>query len=347
MKAVTAFVASLFAAASAGTIVWNGSFDYYGSATDFNTWSWSNQVGEYQYYIHGSGPVTEYLDVSTAYANPGISGESKGLKLSIDQTSTWNSAFWRTELIPQTTANLGTGQKYYHFSVKRAATNPPLFSYEHQVVFFESHFTELKVGISPNQTQLQWCIQSNPKYAVDFTPGVWYNFAYDINFSAGTVGLWASTGSAPLQRVYAQTAASTSTNSADWHLGVLAFDAGTATEDWYFSGVYIETDTLTTTLRSGNGGSSNTTTTTTTTTSPTSTKTSTTTSSTKTSSTSSTSSTTTSKTTTTTTTTTTTSAAGPTQTKYGQCGGNGYSGPTVCASGSTCKYSNDWYSQCL
>ncbi|EUC53991.1 carbohydrate-binding module family 1 protein, partial [Rhizoctonia solani AG-3 Rhs1AP] len=33
--------------------------------------------------------------------------------------------------------------------------------------------------------------------------------------------------------------------------------------------------------------------------------------------------------------------------KYGQCGGNGYSGPTQCASGSTCKLNNEWYSQCL
>ncbi|KAG9004071.1 hypothetical protein FRB90_011060 [Tulasnella sp. 427] len=348
MKAVAAFVASLVAAASAGSVVWSGDFDYYGSASDFNTWSWSNQVGEYQYYIHGSGPVTQYLDVSTAYANPGISGESKGLKLSIDQTSTWNSNFWRTELIPQTSANLGTGQKYYHFSVKRTATNPPLFSYEHQVVFFESHFTELKVGISPNQTQLQWCVSGSPKYAVDFTPGVWYNFAYDINFSASTVGLWASTGSNPLQRVYAQTSASTSTNSADWHLGVLAFDQGTAKEDWYFAGVYVETDTLTTSLRSGGTGGTGTGSTTTT---PTTTTTTTTTRTSPSSTTSKTTSSNSSKsdttTTTTKTTTTTTTATGATQTHYGQCGGQGYTGPTVCASPYTCKYSNAYYSQCL
>lgn len=31
---------------------------------------------------------------------------------------------------------------------------------------------------------------------------------------------------------------------------------------------------------------------------------------------------------------------------YGQCGGQGYTGPTTCASG-TCKVSNQWYSQCL
>ncbi|KIJ32297.1 carbohydrate-binding module family 1 protein [Sphaerobolus stellatus SS14] len=37
----------------------------------------------------------------------------------------------------------------------------------------------------------------------------------------------------------------------------------------------------------------------------------------------------------------------PTQIKYGQCGGIGWSGPTVCASGSTCKVSNPYFSQCL
>ena len=31
---------------------------------------------------------------------------------------------------------------------------------------------------------------------------------------------------------------------------------------------------------------------------------------------------------------------------YGQCGGEGWTGPTTCASG-TCTYSNPWYSQCL
>jgi cellulase len=64
-----------------------------------------------------------------------------------------------------------------------------------------------------------------------------------------------------------------------------------------------------------------------------------------------TSSTTTTKTTSSTSTKTSTSTT-TTQTStgsvalYGQCGGQGYTGPTTCAQG-TCKYSNDWYSQCL
>ncbi|KAG8679506.1 Exoglucanase 1, partial [Ceratobasidium sp. 395] len=43
---------------------------------------------------------------------------------------------------------------------------------------------------------------------------------------------------------------------------------------------------------------------------------------------------------------TTTTSSG-TAAHYAQCGGIGYTGPTVCASPYTCKYSSDYYSQCL
>ncbi|KAI0275209.1 glycosyl hydrolase family 61-domain-containing protein [Gloeopeniophorella convolvens] len=47
----------------------------------------------------------------------------------------------------------------------------------------------------------------------------------------------------------------------------------------------------------------------------------------------------------------TSSAPSSTQTgtvqKYGQCGGSSYTGPTTCISGTTCTYSNPYYSQCL
>jgi hypothetical protein len=54
-----------------------------------------------------------------------------------------------------------------------------------------------------------------------------------------------------------------------------------------------------------------------------------------------------SSTTTSTTVTTITTTTTGTQTIYGQCGGSGWTGPTACASGSTCKAQNQWYSQCL
>ncbi|KAJ7763340.1 glycoside hydrolase superfamily [Mycena metata] len=54
--------------------------------------------------------------------------------------------------------------------------------------------------------------------------------------------------------------------------------------------------------------------------------------------------------TTTTTTTTSTQSTGPTgcaSAEWGQCGGIGWTGCTSCASGTTCKVSNAYYSQCL
>ncbi|TFK28294.1 hypothetical protein FA15DRAFT_701183 [Coprinopsis marcescibilis] len=44
--------------------------------------------------------------------------------------------------------------------------------------------------------------------------------------------------------------------------------------------------------------------------------------------------------------TTTNSPGQPTQSIWGQCGGTGYSGPTACAAGSSCKAVNNFYSQC-
>ncbi|KAL5348598.1 hypothetical protein ACLOAV_006015 [Pseudogymnoascus australis] len=32
---------------------------------------------------------------------------------------------------------------------------------------------------------------------------------------------------------------------------------------------------------------------------------------------------------------------------WSQCGGTGWTGPKTCVSGYTCKYTNDWYSQCI
>ncbi|KAG0160855.1 hypothetical protein PDIDSM_8386 [Penicillium digitatum] len=46
------------------------------------------------------------------------------------------------------------------------------------------------------------------------------------------------------------------------------------------------------------------------------------------------------------TTTTTANPGGTVVPLYGQCGGSGWTGDTICASG-TCKYVSEWYSQCM
>ncbi|EWC43572.1 hypothetical protein DRE_01459 [Drechslerella stenobrocha 248] len=89
----------------------------------------------------------------------------------------------------------------------------------------------------------------------------------------------------------------------------------------------------------------------TTTTTTTTTTSRTTTTSSRTTTTSSRTTTTSSRTTTTTTTTTTTRTTTPpigcSVQKWSQCGGSGFTGCTVCASGSTCSVLNDFYHQCV
>jgi hypothetical protein len=61
------------------------------------------------------------------------------------------------------------------------ATNAPLTTGEHQVLFFESHFTEFKIGVAPNTTYLQWHVGGQPYYGVPFTAGTVGDISlYDI-----------------------------------------------------------------------------------------------------------------------------------------------------------------------
>lgn len=136
--------------------------------------------------------------------------------------------------------------------------------------------------------------------------------------------------------------ASTSSNGADWHLGVLRLPMTSSltspdVEDWYFSGVYIESGTITTSPcgpgcgsygsggSSGGGSGSGSTTAKATTTLVTSTKPATTVPA----------------------TTTTAAASGGSLAKYSQCGGTGWTGSGTCVAGTTCTVLNAYYSQCL
>lgn len=78
----------------------------------------------------------------------------------------------------------------------------------------------------------------------------------EIDFSAGTVGFWHSTGSDDLVETVSPLSASTSSNGADWHLGVLELPRdgyADTDEDLYFSGVYIESGSLTTSVSGPDG----------------------------------------------------------------------------------------------
>ncbi|KAK8097971.1 uncharacterized protein PG998_013457 [Apiospora kogelbergensis] len=242
-------------AVSAGTVLWDGRFNDYASSADLDKWSFSNPVGEYQYYIHGKGETAEYVNLSADFKNPGDSASKQGVKISLTDTAFWNGdAMRRTELIPQTKAAINKGKVYYHFSMKRSETNAPSVNREHQIAFFESHFTEMKAGwISGAQGDsdpaLRWFADSKSQWD---TPG-------RLAFGTTTVGFWHSTGSDALKQTVAPVKASTSSNGADWHLGVLELARSgftDANEDIFFSGVYIESGDLTTAIGSGSAAGS-------------------------------------------------------------------------------------------
>ncbi|KAF2822563.1 hypothetical protein CC86DRAFT_373042 [Ophiobolus disseminans] len=249
-------LSALLSVASAGTTVWDGSFNDMTSSADLEKWSFSNPVGAYQYYIHGPGTVDKYVNLDASYKNPADTSSKQGVKITIDETAKWNGqSMLRTELIPQTTAAINKGKMYYHFSIKTSAENAPMTANEHQVAFFESHFTELKYGGSAGN-KLQWHVGGVSKWEVELVADEWHNVAYEIDFDAGSVTFWHSTGSSALTKTAGPLTASTSSNGADWHLGVLRLpgnsDAAGA-EDWYFSGVYIESGELSTAI-GGAGG---------------------------------------------------------------------------------------------
>jgi hypothetical protein len=130
----------------------------------------------------------------------------------------------------------------------------------------QSHFVELKYGLlsgasGTSDNTLRFMISQNTKWSTQLTPDTWYNFAYDIDFSAHTAGLWFSTGGSPLTQVVANQTASTSTNSTDFHIGVLRLpksETDSNPEDYFWSGVYVESGSITISIagpRPGTGGS--------------------------------------------------------------------------------------------
>lgn len=163
----------------------------------------------------------------------------------------------RTELIPQTSAAINKGKVYYHFSMQTTDTNAPSPKGEHQINFFESHFTEMKYGQEGgSDNHLHWYVGGKSQWDTELVAGDWHNVAYGIDFSAGTVEFYHSTGADALKKIAGPVSASTDSNGADWHLGVLRLTNDGSTEDWNFSGVYIESGDLTTSIVSPGGSGS-------------------------------------------------------------------------------------------
>ncbi|RDW74521.1 glycoside hydrolase family 131 protein [Aspergillus mulundensis] len=236
--------------AHAGTTLWSGLFNETFTVENFDKWSWSSQIPPYQWYIHGTESTSHYLSLSDTFKNPNstLVGDEQGLKTTLDNTSSWNGqSMMRTELIPQVESgagvDIGSGKLYYHFSLAVNEEGFPNEDIEHQVAFFESHFTELKYGGSSDvSSNLTWYANSAAQWGTELVAGEWYNFAYGIDFDNGGVELYASTGAEELELVVDAVEASAQSNGQDWHVGVLRLDNGVdgGEEAWYWGGVYVE-----------------------------------------------------------------------------------------------------------
>lgn len=166
----------IFATSTSAKVLWDGRLNAYKSSAFLEKWSWSNPVGPYQWYIHGDGPVSEYVNLAAKYKNPADSGSKQGIQITINNSSVWNDdGMLRTELIPQTSASINQGTVYYHFSIQHTRYNPPSPFEEHQVCFFESQFTEMKYGLISGDSgtkdpMLQWMVNGVSHWSTVFRP---------------------------------------------------------------------------------------------------------------------------------------------------------------------------------
>ncbi|KAG8747958.1 hypothetical protein FRC12_013963 [Ceratobasidium sp. 428] len=244
--------AVLLVPSALGAVVWDGRLNDYSSATDFDKWSWSSQVGTYQTYIYGNQhgeKASSWYTLGSQYKNPA--------------SMLYTLKFNAYQILKETFVCVATGQKqgvkttaslsghlYYHVSLQIPTVNPPSPDYEHQIVFWEGHYADIKYGRLSGQTGngdvLQVITGGKTIWSVTPVKGTWYNFILETG-SPG--GLWVSTGSAKLTKVYSGSL--NGNGGTDWHVGMLRLPNGNTNtiteENIYYSGVYVENSGPTTT----------------------------------------------------------------------------------------------------
>lgn len=97
MRSLT-WLISLPIVAEAGEVLWSGFFNESATVADFDdcrfilevnrthsdmSGSWSNQVGDWQWYIHGSAATDKYLGLAQGYKNPADTSDTQGIRITI------------------------------------------------------------------------------------------------------------------------------------------------------------------------------------------------------------------------------------------------------------------------
>eukprot|EP00475_Leptophrys_vorax_P035986 TRINITY_DN6002_c0_g1_i1.p1 TRINITY_DN6002_c0_g1~~TRINITY_DN6002_c0_g1_i1.p1 ORF type:complete len:326 (+),score=95.35 TRINITY_DN6002_c0_g1_i1:115-1092(+) len=222
---------AVFVSCIQAAVVFNGDFSFYNRSSDLDLWSFSNQVGQYQCYIFGQVNMTKtcssYIQLDPAFCDTAFNPNcTKGAQYYVDNTSFWhNQTFERAELIPQNQP-MSNATLVYRFSMRAIQFNA---SYEHQLVFFEGHFADIKLGNPCCGNPLNSTLAASLQFLLNgnywlFDPARWNNFALVVDYNASTISLWHSYDGDNITQVVSPTASSISA-AADylkaWHVGIL------------------------------------------------------------------------------------------------------------------------------
>ena len=242
------------------TVLFQGDFGVYASSTDLDTWTFGNNTGIYQAYIFAQPGflASQYINIQSQFCNKAFNPScGKGAQYMINGSSSWhNQTLHRTELIPNNPQPTASGRRLYRFSMR---VDNLTVTYEHQLVFFESHFIEIKYGETNLNvsSHLQFFIGGNLQWSTPAN-GLYHNFAFDVNYDAKTAGLWWSTGGDALKQVVPATTNASGAATSDFHIGILRVPLGgngiqeNDTSYVTYSNVFIE-DSLSTLTKGAAG----------------------------------------------------------------------------------------------
>jgi hypothetical protein len=253
MLSVLVGVLVYFAIATSGSMLWNGNFNSYTTTTDLDAWSFSNpSAGEYQTYIFGNQhgeKASSWVSLSSNYKNPADKLATKGAFMHVNATSIWNGGqMWRLELIGNFDHNtVQKGGIFYIWSMMQGSQYRLRAQNEHQLVFFEAHFADMKYG-GQGGDKLWYYVNGQQAWSSDFPANTWMTFALEVHYDTQMVSLWTiNTATNQATRVAGPT--QTSVSPSDWHVGILRlpdFNNGGAQdptpEQLYYSSLSIQTD---------------------------------------------------------------------------------------------------------
>ncbi|CAG8949253.1 hypothetical protein HYFRA_00004878 [Hymenoscyphus fraxineus] len=248
----------------ASKVLWDGRFNDVALVTDLEL-----PDAPYYYIDHGWRSIDSYVELASNFKNPADQKSARGVKFTIDMfsfyanTSITSREERRTDLVPQNHVPIAiggeVGKVFYHFSLAREIQWAPAIERTFQMAFFESHFTEMTYGYKEGAdtsavSLLRWDVEGTTLWNTTFQAREWHNIAYEVDYDEGTVGFWHSTGAEDLVLRVNPVLVNKGVipTRRNWHLGLReltrnGFDEYNTT-NLYYSGIYIENGTMTTTV---------------------------------------------------------------------------------------------------